>query len=578
MKKILSMLLSIAMLLSLSVTAFAADDTSVGVIGGADGPTSLLISPNPGAVLETPDLENMTEAELDAYFAQLEAQYEAEMAAMAAEQKAQMIAAAKSLMPYKTGVNVWLNGAYMTFTDAVPVVKEGRTQVPFRAILEGLGATVSYDAGKIDAVFADGSVMKLAIGSKVMTYAYGENNAELTTVNMDVAPFIDKATGRTYVPARFIGETLGLTVTWDPELWVAYIVDWDALEAEIDGQFTKINEMLALSVSAQLDETKTYKSTDSITLSGVLDGQSKDPFEISLKGTGLTQGQNMSGSYEIGIDMGGYKSLIEAEGAEMEAALDVIDGQTVDMIIHAENGVFLRSDLINLLTGGMVAENGWLEVVGMEDMKALYTEAGINMDNLVTQATAPGFTMGKLVRVMCEDGELGRAMGYMAPDSTGRMFTAIYAAMLGDEQIKVTGSSSKTYKCTFDETDLLDAMVNAGFFAAEDADAAKDMFKEMGMNVDFAMTMTARNGKITKSTADMTMAMTGVKMTMDVEGTTTSSKGSMVLDIDEVGKFELEFTSRISTSKDAPLSGPTAGEQVVTLQELINAFAGTLVE
>ena len=172
MKKLLSILLSMALLLSLGVTAFAAEDTSVGIIGGADGPTSILISPNPAEILDMPDLENMTEAELDAYFAELEAQYTAELEAQAAAQKAQMIAAAKSLMPYPDGVNVWLNGAYMAFPDAVPVVKDGRTQVPFRAILEALGATVSYDNGKIDAVFADGSVMKLAIGSNVMTYTY----------------------------------------------------------------------------------------------------------------------------------------------------------------------------------------------------------------------------------------------------------------------------------------------------------------------------------------------------------------------------------------------------------------------
>ncbi len=577
MKKLLSMLLSFAMLLSLGVTALAVDDASVGIIGGADGPTSILISPNPGAVLDTPDLENMTEAELDAYFAELQAQYEAQMAAQAAAQKAQMIAAAKSLMPYPDGVNVWLNGAYMTFEDAVPVVKDGRTQVPFRAILEALGATVTYDNGNIEAVFADGSVMKLAIGSNVMTYAY-DNGDKLTSTHMDVVPYIDYSVGRTYVPVRYIGEALGLTVTWDPDLWVAYIIDWDALEAEIDSHFTKINEMLALSVNNQLNTDKTYKTDETITLSGVLDGQSKDPFEISLKGIGLTQGENASGSYEIGIDMGGYQSLIAEGGPEVEAALKVIDGQTIDMIVHAENGIFLRSDLINLLTGGMVAENSWLEIIGTEGMQALYTQAGIDMDNLIVQATMPGFTMGKLVRIMCEDGQLGKAMGYMAPDSAAKLYANIYAAMLGDEQIQVTGSATKTYKCSFDVNDILNAMVKTEMATAADIDEAKVMLKELGLTLDFNMQMTAKDGKVTKSTADMTLAMTGIKMTMDVEGTDTVSEGSLVLDIDGVGNFELEFNTRISTTSDVPLAAPAAGESVVNLQELINIFAGTLVE
>jgi hypothetical protein len=36
-----------------------------------------------------------------------------------------------------------------------------------------------------------------------------------TTVTLDAAPFIDKASGRTMVPMRFIGEAFGATVTWD---------------------------------------------------------------------------------------------------------------------------------------------------------------------------------------------------------------------------------------------------------------------------------------------------------------------------------------------------------------------------
>ena len=52
----------------------------------------------------------------------------------------------------------------MSFEDARPVLTGDRTFVPYRAILEGLGAVVSYDNGNIQAVFEDGSVMKLAIG------------------------------------------------------------------------------------------------------------------------------------------------------------------------------------------------------------------------------------------------------------------------------------------------------------------------------------------------------------------------------------------------------------------------------
>ena len=152
MKKLLAMLLSAVMVFSCSsVLAYepaSENDSVIGIIGGADGPTSVIVGED----------ETYRQALIDQ---------------------------AKALMPYKEGVNVWMNGSYMSFEDARPVLTGDRTFVPYRAILEGLGAVVSYDNGNIQAVFEDGSVMKLAIGSYEMTYQKGEDT---TTVTMDVAP------------------------------------------------------------------------------------------------------------------------------------------------------------------------------------------------------------------------------------------------------------------------------------------------------------------------------------------------------------------------------------------------------
>jgi hypothetical protein len=48
----------------------------------------------------------------------------------------------------------------------------------------------------------------LTVGKATATVGEG-------TVTLDAAPFIDKASGRTMVPMRFIGEAFGATVTWD---------------------------------------------------------------------------------------------------------------------------------------------------------------------------------------------------------------------------------------------------------------------------------------------------------------------------------------------------------------------------
>jgi hypothetical protein len=51
-------------------------------------------------------------------------------------------------------------------------------------------------------------VIGLTVGKATATVGAG-------TVKLDAAPFIDKASGRTMVPMRFIGEAFGAAVTWD---------------------------------------------------------------------------------------------------------------------------------------------------------------------------------------------------------------------------------------------------------------------------------------------------------------------------------------------------------------------------
>ena len=42
-------------------------------------------------------------------------------------------------------VSVQLNGKALAFTDAAPEITNGRTFLPFRAVLEAIGAEVGYD-------------------------------------------------------------------------------------------------------------------------------------------------------------------------------------------------------------------------------------------------------------------------------------------------------------------------------------------------------------------------------------------------------------------------------------------------
>ncbi len=107
-----------------------------------------------------------------------------------------------------------VNGVSQTL-DAVPMIKDGRTLVPIRAIVEAMGGTVTFDAtdgkGRVDIV----------LGKHALSLWIGKSGARVdgTTVQIDAAnpavtPIIHDS--RTYLPFRFVGESLGSEVGWDP--------------------------------------------------------------------------------------------------------------------------------------------------------------------------------------------------------------------------------------------------------------------------------------------------------------------------------------------------------------------------
>jgi hypothetical protein len=116
----------------------------------------------------------------------------------------------------KKGIATFVNGEEQQF-DAVPMVKNGRTLVPFRAISASLKATVDYDsAAKTVTVTRDGVVVKLTLGSKTALV----NGKE---VALD-APAETK-NGRVFVPMRFLSEALKAEVMYEPESQSVVVLD-----------------------------------------------------------------------------------------------------------------------------------------------------------------------------------------------------------------------------------------------------------------------------------------------------------------------------------------------------------------
>lgn len=115
-------------------------------------------------------------------------------------------------------ITVKLNGTDL-YCDQPPIIIDGSTLVPIRAISEGMGYDVAWDSNDqsieiTDPAHSDKSGIKFFIGSAKAVTEDGEKP-------ISVAPVI--INGRTMVPVRVIAESFGCGVAWNGYNRTVYI-------------------------------------------------------------------------------------------------------------------------------------------------------------------------------------------------------------------------------------------------------------------------------------------------------------------------------------------------------------------
>lgn len=109
----------------------------------------------------------------------------------------------------KPPVTVSIDGKPVKFDDVQPQPVAGRMMVPVRGVFESLGIYVEYEIAMRTVTARKGNDdIEMRIGERVAH----KDGAEIL---LDVAPLLLK--GHAMVPLRFIVETLGGTVNFDPK-------------------------------------------------------------------------------------------------------------------------------------------------------------------------------------------------------------------------------------------------------------------------------------------------------------------------------------------------------------------------
>ena len=122
------------------------------------------------------------------------------------------------------GAKVMLNGELVKFNDQYPIIENGTTLVPIRAVSEMLNADVSWNQERGIALVNKG-------GKKIELHT-GTTTAYINGEKFELEVSAEVVNNRTLVPLRFIAEALDVDVTWHGETRMVELIDKGSIRAE----------------------------------------------------------------------------------------------------------------------------------------------------------------------------------------------------------------------------------------------------------------------------------------------------------------------------------------------------------
>lgn len=452
-------------------------------------------------------------------------------------------------MPFPEGINVSLNGTYLDFGGLEPIAVNGRTLVPFRALLERLGAQVDYKDGRITAKTESGDTLTMYIGDSTLSYTVGDR---LEETDMAAAPIA--VGGHVYIPVRAAAEALGLDVYWDSYYEAAHLTDWDALQAEVDSHFTCYNELLAASMAA-VDWEKTYAGTGNLTLTGTLYGEKEnDSASLSLNMDTLQSKDGVSADLTLGVDLGELEDTVFAFlPSEALTLLQDADGDQMSVLLNTKDGtVYFQGGGVFQLSGEQ-SDNQWLGI-RMDTAQRAYFQQILG--------GSQEFTLGRILV------EQQKSVGWYYAQSPWETVTDSVLPLrlfLGDENFtRKESGSTVTYSAKLDLLTLKARLDELGMDYGEIGIA--DLLTGQVQLPEVSMLLTAKtvDGKL------QTMDCTGrirvpsvlpVDVTFDLSATPLKSTATVEFKGEYVGKITLEADSTASvTTRTVPASPPEGAE------------------
>ncbi len=235
-------------------------------------------------------------------------------------------------------ITVTYNGENIQFPDAQPMIQNSRALVPARAIMERAKLTVEFDAStRTVTAQKDGLSIVMVIDNAQATVT--ENGVSKTVILEEPARLISD---RTYVPIRFIAESMNLKVNWNSNYREVVIIDTKEWKQEI----AECSALLTMLLDAPMHSENGYSSNSSGNISISLYGPDGKNLRLNLilSGTEVFDGENTGSYVLLETDLSPLKTFL-AEEADPDTINKIAKPQKIDLdtIVDAEGNLYIKS-------------------------------------------------------------------------------------------------------------------------------------------------------------------------------------------------------------------------------------------
>lgn len=408
-----------------------------------------------------------------------------------------------------------------TLESVKPVIENDRTMLPFRALLETIGATVDYDEAtrKVSAKKGD---IAITFPLDDQTIYITKTGGETSEIKSDVANII--IDDRVYVPLRFMANAFELNVGWDAKERAAIVVDTKQYFDDLSHDAKTFFEYMELCAAypEKYHTSSTFQFTFNLTGAGMNDVK----FSADTSFDTDIQADKAAMDAKLTLDGNLISTLTGV------SAFDSLKGVTVTGL-YQDGTVYLKTNLVDLLNAQnpnnekiaaaakLVNADTWCKA----DLKALLTQLGLpaEMADVLKSSVKNTDTAQTFEDAL--DTAFSQEITTVADAQMIQNVFNTYKVMLSDENVTLTKKADNS--CELEMKLGKDAMKE--LMIASAGDMSEEEKKSLdSMVFDLNVKTTVKDGIAAASSAKMNMSLeaAGTKMDMTMDASSVFAEGS----------------------------------------------------